>query len=39
LKAGLASDAWKAGDLEIQTYQVQYFHEAKSAFYTARAQI
>ncbi len=27
LKAGLAADAWKSAELEISTYQVQYFHE------------
>ena len=27
LKAGLSSQAWRAGDLEIQIYQVQYFKE------------
>ncbi len=27
LKAGLAADAWKKGDLEISTYQVQAFEE------------
>ena len=26
-KAGLASDAWRRGDLEVQTYQVQHFEE------------
>jgi len=26
-KAGLAPDAWQRGDLEVQIYQVQYFHE------------
>ena len=28
-KAGLASNQWKKGDLEIQTYQVTYFEEEK----------
>ncbi len=27
LKAGLPGDAWKKGDLEILTYQVQYFED------------
>ena len=27
LKAGLGSDSWKAGDLEVSTYQVQAFEE------------
>lgn len=27
MKAGLSGDAWKNGDLEILTYQVQYFEE------------
>ena len=27
LKAGLGADAWKAGDLEVLTYQVQAFEE------------
>lgn len=27
MKAGLPGDAWKKGDLEILTYQVQYFEE------------
>ena len=26
-KAGLASNAWRDGNLEVQTYQVQYFEE------------
>jgi AmmeMemoRadiSam system protein A len=26
-KAGLAGDAWRSGDLEVSTYQVQAFHE------------
>ena len=26
-KAGLAEDAWKKGDLEIKTYQVEYFKQ------------
>jgi AmmeMemoRadiSam system protein B/AmmeMemoRadiSam system protein A len=29
LKAGLPRDAWKRGKLEVSTYQVQYFEEAK----------
>ena len=29
MKAGLPSDAWKGSDLEILTYQVQYFEEKK----------
>jgi len=28
-KAGLAANAWQAADLEVLTYQVQYFHEQK----------
>ncbi len=28
LKAGLAADAWRMGDLEVETYQVQSFEEA-----------
>ena len=28
-KAGLPGDAWLNGDLEVSTYQVQYFHEHK----------
>ncbi len=28
-KAGLAANAWKDGQLEVLTYQVQYFHEEK----------
>ena len=28
-KAGLDADAWQATDLEVMTYQVQYFHEQK----------
>jgi AmmeMemoRadiSam system protein A len=28
-KAGLPADAWQAGELEVSTYQVQYFHEQK----------
>ncbi|MDM8541332.1 AmmeMemoRadiSam system protein B [Desulfococcaceae bacterium HSG9] len=28
-KAGLSANAWKDGKLEVQTYQVQYFHEQK----------
>ena len=27
LKAGLSSQAWRSGDLEVQTYQVQHFEE------------
>ena len=27
MKAGLASDAWKSSELEVLTYQVQYFEE------------
>ena len=27
LKAGLAGDAWRQADLEVETYQVQYFEE------------
>ena len=27
LKAGLSSQAWRTGDLEVQIYQVQYFEE------------
>jgi len=27
LKAGLPSDAWKNSELEVSTYQVQYFEE------------
>jgi AmmeMemoRadiSam system protein B/AmmeMemoRadiSam system protein A len=29
LKAGLPPDAWKTGQLEVSTYQVQYFEEGK----------
>lgn len=29
LKAGLPPDQWKEGDLEVSTYQVQYFEEAE----------
>ena len=29
LKAGLPGDEWKKGDLEVLTYQVQYFEEHK----------
>lgn len=29
LKAGLSPDAWRKGNLEVKTYQVQYFHEEK----------
>ena len=28
-KAGLPGDAWQSGELEVSTYQVQYFHEHK----------
>ena len=28
-KAGLAADAWQTTELEVMTYQVQYFHEKK----------
>jgi len=28
-KAGLPGDAWLSGELEVSTYQVQYFHEHK----------
>jgi len=28
-KAGLPGDAWKTGELEVSTYQAQYFHEHK----------
>jgi len=28
-KAGLASDTWKSGSLEVKTYQVQYFEDNK----------
>jgi AMMECR1 domain-containing protein len=27
MKAGLPSDAWKNLELEVMTYQVQYFEE------------
>ncbi len=27
-KAGLAADAWRSGNLEVHTYQVQYFSES-----------
>jgi AmmeMemoRadiSam system protein A len=27
MKAGLPANAWKDGDLEVETYQVQYFEE------------
>ena len=27
MKAGLSANAWKDGDLEVQTYEVQYFDE------------
>lgn len=29
MKAGLPSDAWKSSELEVLTYQVQYFEEKK----------
>ena len=29
LKAGLASDAWQHSELEVSTYQVQYFEELR----------
>jgi AMMECR1 domain-containing protein len=29
MKAGLPSDAWQDSDLEILTYQVQYFEEKR----------
>jgi AmmeMemoRadiSam system protein A len=29
LKAGLASDAWQHSELEVSTYQVQYFEEQR----------
>ncbi len=29
LKAGLPDNAWKTGNLQIQTYQVQYFEEGR----------
>ena len=28
-KAGLPDDVWRTGELEVSTYQVQYFHEHK----------
>jgi AmmeMemoRadiSam system protein A len=28
-KAGLPSDAWRSGDLEVRTYQAQYFKEKR----------
>ena len=28
-KAGLPGEAWQSGELEVSTYQVQYFHEHK----------
>lgn len=28
MKAGIQGDAWKQGDLEVETYQVQYFEES-----------
>ncbi len=30
LKAGLPADAWRAGDLEVETYRVQSFQEAST---------
>lgn len=30
LKAGLREDAWKTSNLQVQTYQVQYFEEGPS---------
>jgi AmmeMemoRadiSam system protein A len=30
IKAGLAPDEWKRGELDISTYQVQYFHEKRT---------
>ncbi len=29
LKAGLAKDSWRSGDLTVQTYQVQHFEEKR----------
>ncbi len=29
VKAGLSADAWRRGDIQVQTYQVQYFEEPK----------
>ena len=29
MKAGLSADTWKSGELEVHTYQVQYFEEHK----------
>ena len=29
LKAGLAASAWRRGDLDVETYQVQYFEEQR----------
>ncbi len=29
LKAGLTAMAWRKGDLQVETYQVQYFEEAR----------
>lgn len=31
LKAGLSADTWRQGDLEVETYQVQYFEETHRA--------
>ena len=28
-KAGLSPDEWKKGELDVETYQVQYFHEKR----------
>lgn len=28
MKAGLTADAWQKGDIEVMTYQVQYFEES-----------
>ena len=28
MKAGLPADAWQKGDIEVLTYQVQYFEES-----------
>lgn len=30
-KAGMRADAWQRGDVEVQTYQVESFHEAEGA--------
>jgi hypothetical protein len=29
MKAGLSADTWRESHLEVLTYQVQYFEEAK----------